>query len=148
MAAFVGPNELVASEGDNVSFFCYGAYGSGGYSYLWLNDQNELVGNQTSLDIPFLTSNMTGEYTCLAHDDTGQEANGTVHLTVLSKGTTRQIFNGIQRVFFKLSTSNIALCTWIAKCLHTFDYSTESAQPWTSNTEYAYNTSMLVARDL
>ena len=100
MAAFVGPHELVASEGDNASFFCYGAYGSGGYSYLWFNDQKELVGNQTSLDIPFLNSNMTGEYTCLVLDDTGQEANGTVHLTVLSKGTTGQICNSVQWVFF------------------------------------------------
>ncbi len=105
MAAFVGPYELVASEGDNASFFCYGAYGSGGYSYLWFNNQNELVGNKTSLDIPFLTSNMTGVYTCLALDDTGQEANGTVHLTVLSKGTAGQICNPMQWVFFKLSTS-------------------------------------------
>lgn len=85
MVAFVGPYELVAPEGDNASFFCYGAYGSGEYSYLWLNNEKEVIGNQSSLSIPIVTSNMTGEYTCLVHDGTGLEANATVYLYVLSK---------------------------------------------------------------
>lgn len=98
MVVYVGPNEVVAPEGDNASFFCYGAYGSGVYSYLWFNNENKLIGNHTSLDIPFLTSNMTGEYTCLVLDDTGQEANATVYLTVISKRNTEIICNSVYKI--------------------------------------------------
>lgn len=85
MVVFVGPYELVTPEGHNASFFCHGAYGSGNYSYLWFNSDKEVIGNQTSLDISYVTSDMTGEYTCLAYDDTGLEANASVYLIVLSK---------------------------------------------------------------
>ena len=100
MVAFVGPYELVAPEGDNASFFCYGAHGSGNYSYLWFNKGKEVVGNQSSLDILHVKPDMTGEYTCLTFDGTGLEANASVFLIVLSKCILQ----------FKICYRNTSLC--------------------------------------
>jgi hypothetical protein len=82
LAAFVHPLNMSAAEGEDASFHCYGAHGQGNYTYLWLNENNEVVGNASILVLSLLRIDNSGNYTCLVSDQRGMEAEVTAKLTV------------------------------------------------------------------
>ena len=88
ISVYTSPHQLIAFEGTEARFTCYGVHGAGNYSYLWLNSFDEVVSNESLLVLSQVTEELSGNYTCTVIDGKGEMATGYVELTVASTFTT------------------------------------------------------------
>ena len=85
LAAFVHPLYLLVEEGTNATFYCYGTYGRGNYTYMWLDGMGKTVGNESILVLSSVSEVQSGNYTCVVFDERGMKVEESAELTVESK---------------------------------------------------------------
>ena len=85
LAAFVHPLYLLVEEGMNATFYCYGTYGHGNYTYMWLDGVGKTVGNESILVLSSVSEVQSGNYTCVVFDERGMKVEESAELTVQSK---------------------------------------------------------------